>query len=97
MEEKRRKLQEARQRKRESATWKKTPITIVPTESPLKAEKELSPAPNPYHFGTQNPTKIDPKALKNGFENNAKYKYDFELLSVPKTLPKPTQKPPKNP
>ena len=40
MEEKRRKLQEARQRKRESAVWKKTPITIVNTESPLKVDRE---------------------------------------------------------
>ena len=35
--------------------------------------------------------KIQPKStqtpLKNGFENNAKYKYVFELLSVPKILP----------
>ena len=28
------------------------------------------------------------KHLKNGFENNAKYKYGFKLLSVPKILPK---------
>ena len=61
-----------------------------------KAEKDVSPSPNPYHFGTQNPTKFDSKSLKNGFENNAKYKYVFELLSVPKTLPKPAPKPPKN-
>ena len=61
-----------------------------------KTEKEVSPSPFLHHFGTQNPTKIDPKALKYGFENNAKYKYVFELLSVPKTLPKPTPTPPKN-
>ena len=61
-----------------------------------KAEKDVSAPTLPHHFGTQNPTKIDQKALKNGFENNAKYKYVFELLSVPKILPKPYPKPPQN-
>ena len=32
-----------------------------------KAEKELSPAPNPYHFGIQNPTKFDLNSLKKRF------------------------------
>ena len=48
-----------------------------------KAEKEVSPSPFLHHFGTQNPIKICPKSLKNGFENNAKYKYVFEQLSIP--------------
>ena len=59
-----------------------------------KAEKEVSDSPLTHRFGTQNPTKIDPKSSKNGFENNAKYKYVFELLSVPNILPKPSPTPP---
>ena len=48
-----------------------------------KAEKEVSPSPFLHHFGIQNPTQICPNLLKNGFGNNAKYKYVFELLSAP--------------
>ena len=35
-----------------------------------------------HPFGTQKRTKFEQKSLKNGFENNAKYKYVFEVLSV---------------
>ena len=51
--------------------------------------------PNFWHpFGTPKPTKFEPKPLKDGFQNNAKDKYVFEVLSVPKILPKPFPKPP---
>ena len=82
--------------KRGQGEAKRRPREAKGKPKEAKAEKEVSPSPRPHHFGTQNPTKIDPKALKNGFENNAKYKYVFDLLSVPKntpkTLPKTSQK-----
>ena len=61
-----------------------------------KTEKEVSPSPFLHHFGTQSPTKFALKFLKNGFENNAEYKYVFPLVLGSKTLPKPLPKPPKN-
>ena len=82
--------------KRGQGEAKRRPREAKGKPKEAKAEKEVSDSPIPYHFGTQNPTKFDPKSLKNGFENNAKFKYVFEVLSVPKTLPKPTPKPPKN-
>ena len=82
--------------KRGQGEAKRRPREAKGKPKEAKAEKEVSDSPLTHHFGTQNPTKINPKSLKNGFENNAKYKYVFELLSVPKTLPKPTSKPPKN-
>ena len=42
-----------------------------------KAEKLVSPSPFLHHFGTHFRAKIEPKSLKNGFENNGKYKYVF--------------------
>ena len=42
-----------------------------------KAEKEVSPSPFLHHFGTHFRAKIEPKSLKNGFENKGKYKYVF--------------------
>ena len=59
-------------------------------------KKEASASPLLHHFGTQNPTNIVPKSLKNGFENKAEYKYVFSLVLEPKTFPKPLPKPPKN-
>ena len=60
-----------------------------------KAEKEVSPSPFLHHFGTQNPTKIDLKSLKNGFKNNAEYKYVFSLVLAPKYSQNPSQNHPK--
>ena len=56
-----------------------------------------NPKKNPkfwHPFGTPKPTNFEPKPIKNGFQNNAKYKYVFEVLSIPKILPKPFPKPP---
>ena len=56
-----------------------------------------NPKKNPkfwHPFGTPKPTKFKQKPLKNGFQNNGKYKYAFEGLSIPKILPKPFPKPP---
>ena len=80
--------------KRGQGEAKRRPREAKGKPKEAKAEKEVSPSPFLHHFGTQNPTKIDPKSLKNCFENNAKFKYVFELLSVPKILPKPSPKPP---
>ena len=82
--------------KRGQGEAKRRPREAKGKPKEAKTEKEVSAPPNPYHFGTQNPTKIDPKSLKKAFENNAKYKYVFELLSLPKILPKPYPKPPQN-
>ena len=49
------------------------------------------PAPLPHHFGTQNPTQICQKSLKNGFKNNAEYKYVFSLVLAPKHSQNPPQ------
>ena len=80
--------------KRGQGEAKRRPREAKGKPKEAKAEKEASAPPLTHHFGTKNPTKIYPKSLKNGFENNAKYKYVFELLSVPKILPKPFPKPP---
>ena len=47
-----------------------------------------------HPFGTPKPTKFKQKPLKNGIQKNAKYKYVFEVLSIPKILAKPFPKPP---
>ena len=82
--------------KRGQGEAKRRPREAKGKPKEAKAEKEVSPSPFLHHFGTQNPTKIDPKSLKNGFENNAEYKYVFSVILEPKTLPKPLLKPPKN-
>ena len=68
--------------KRGQGEAKRRPREAKGKPKEAKAEKEVSPSPF-LHIGTQNPTKIDPKSLKNGFENHAKYKCVFELLSAP--------------
>ena len=82
--------------KRGQGEAKRRPREAKGKPKEARAEKEVSPSTFLHHCGPQNPTQIDQKSLKTGFENNAKYKYVFELLSVPKTLPKPTPKPPNN-
>ena len=82
--------------KRGQGDAKRRPREAKGKPKEANAEKQVSPSPSTHHFGTQNPTKIHPKSLKNGFENNAKFKYVFEVLSVPKILPKPSPKTSKN-
>ena len=82
--------------KRGQGEAKRRPREAKGKPKEAKAEKDVSAPPLPHHFGTQNPTKFDPKSLKNCFENNAKFKYVFELVLVPKntprTYPRSTQK-----
>ena len=63
--------------KRGQGDAKKRPREAKKKPKEAKAEKEVSPSPFLHHFGTQNPTKIGLKSLKNGFKNNAEYKYVF--------------------
>ena len=63
--------------KRGQGEAKRRPREAKGKPKEAKAEKEVSDSPNPYHLGTPNPTKFDPKSLKNCFENYAKYKYVF--------------------
>ena len=66
--------------KRGQGEAKRRPREAKGKPKEAKAEKEVSPSPFLHHFGTQNPTKIDIKSLKNGFKNNAEYKYVFSLV-----------------
>ena len=50
--------------KRGQGEAKRRPREAKGKPKEVKAEKELSPAPIPYHFDTQNPTKIDSKCAQ---------------------------------
>ena len=78
--------------KRGQGDAKRRPREAKGEPKKVKAEKEFSPAPNPYHFGTQNPTTFEPDSLKNCFET---------MLSISMFLncfrfPKHSQNPPQN-
>ena len=77
--------------KRGQGEAKRRPREAKGKPKEAKAEKEVSPSPFLYHFGTQNPIKICQNSLKHGFENNAKYKYVFEVRLVPKYSQNPLQ------
>ena len=81
--------------KRGQGEAKRRPREAKGKPKEAKAEKEVSAPPLPHHFGTQNPTKIDLKSLKNGFKNNAEYKYVFSLVLAPKYSQNPSQNHPK--
>ena len=78
----------AKRRPREA---KRRPREAKGKPKEAKAEKEASAPPLPHHFGTQNPTKIVPKSLKNDFKNNAEYKYVFSFVLAPKHSQNPSQ------
>ena len=77
--------------KRGQGEAKRRPWEAKGKPKEAKTEKEVSPSPFLHHFGTQNPTKIDLKSLKNGFKNNAEYKYVFSLVLAPKHSQNPSQ------
>ena len=77
--------------KRGQGEAKRRPREAEGKPKEAKAEKEVSPSPFLYNFGTQNPTKIDLKCLKNGFKNNAEYRYVFSLVLAPKHSQNPSQ------
>ena len=81
--------------KRGQGEAKRRPREAKGKPKEAKTEKEPSASPLLHHFGTQNQTKIDLKSLKNGFKNNAEYKYVFLLVLAPKHSQNPSQNHPK--